>query len=301
MTRRSLIRLGLAPLIAATWLVSCASDPISVPDRTQRSDAAVPSDPESEQTAPPDTLAARERWLDDDTRLRVDHLISTFENSTTEIRYDYAENIGDGRGVTSGRAGFTTATCDALAVIDLYTSEQPDNVLAGFVDELTHLCDEESDDTEGLPEDAYIAAWQEAAQDPSFRDAQDRIVDLEYFEPAMTLADELGLETPLARAQLYDTAIQHGVGDDPDGLPAIAGRTSEQVGSPEDAGEEAWLAAFFAERLGTLDNPANEATQEGWRQSVSRVECMQSIAADGNFDLDPPISCVVYGDPFTIE
>ena len=38
----------------------------------------------------------------------ADELVSAFENSTTEVQYGYAENLGDGRGVTAGRAGFTT-------------------------------------------------------------------------------------------------------------------------------------------------------------------------------------------------
>jgi hypothetical protein len=36
-------------------------------------------------------------------------ITSTFENSTLELQYDYVENIGDGRGITAGRAGFTSA------------------------------------------------------------------------------------------------------------------------------------------------------------------------------------------------
>jgi chitosanase len=236
-----------------------------------------------------------------DQRRRVDQLVSTFENSTTEIQYGYAENIDDGRGVTAGRAGFTTATCDALTVIELYTERTGDNGLAGFVPELERLCDEGSDDTSGLPEDAYVTAWQEAAADHAFRQAQDDVVDQEYFLPAMEIADELQLETALARAQLYDTALQHGAGDDPDGLFAIIDRTSAAVGTPAEAGETPWLDEFFAQRIATLENPANPDTAEDWRESVSRVECMQSIAATGNFDLDGPIQCTVYGDEFTID
>lgn len=167
--------------------------------------------------------------------------------------------------------------------------------------ELDRLCDEGSDDTSGLPEDAFVTAWQEAADDPAFRDAQDAVVDQEYFLPAMQVADELPLETALARAQLYDTALQHGAGDDPDGLFAIIDRTTVAVGTPVEAGEAAWLDEFFVQRIATLENPTNTDTAEEWGVSVSRVECMQSIADTGNFDLDGPIRCTVYGDDFTID
>jgi chitosanase len=42
---------------------------------------------------------------DPQTKLRAARIISSFENSTTDIQYDYAEDIGDGRGINrrSGR------------------------------------------------------------------------------------------------------------------------------------------------------------------------------------------------------
>ena len=52
--------------------------------------------------------------LNPEQRHRADALISIFENGTPKIQYGYAENIRDGRGITAGRAGFTTATGDAL-------------------------------------------------------------------------------------------------------------------------------------------------------------------------------------------
>ena len=240
-------------------------------------------------------------WLDADQRRRADQLISTFENSTTEIRYDYAENLGDGRGVTAGRSGFTTATCDALDVIEAYTDQVGDNVLSPFTTELERLCDEESDDTSGLPEESYIAAWHEAAGDAQFRAAQDAILDREYYVPAMEAADDLGLETALARAELYDAALQHGPGDDPDGLHALIDRTTASVGAPAEIGEGEWLDAFFDVRADDLLHPANAETAQEWSESVDRVECMRRIAATGNVDLAGPITFTVYGDEFTID
>ena len=125
-----------------------------------------------------ETAAAADPWLNIDQRRRIDQLISTFENSTTDIDYDYAENIGDGRGVTAGRAGFTTATCDAAQVIRVYGDTTPDNDLARFLPELDRLCEEASDDTSGLPEADYIEAWTVAAGDEAFRAAQDAVVDV---------------------------------------------------------------------------------------------------------------------------
>jgi chitosanase len=40
----------------------------------------------------------------------IDQLTSLFENSTPILQYGYCEDIDDGRGLTAGRAGFTSGT-----------------------------------------------------------------------------------------------------------------------------------------------------------------------------------------------
>ena len=185
---------------------------------------------------------------------------------------------------------FTTATCDGRAVIEVYGDDVGENVLSPFVPELGQLCDDESDDTAGLPEDDYIAAWAAAADDPAFRAARTRSSIREYYIPAMEAADDLGLATALARAELFDTSLQHGPGNDPDGLYALIERTNEAVGTPAEAGEPAWLDAFFDVRIDDLTNPADADTAEDWRQSTERVECVRRIAASGNYDLAGPLT-----------
>ncbi|MFH8384593.1 chitosanase [Kitasatospora sp. NPDC018058] len=259
--------------------------------------------------AAPDTTATRQTaasqqvsagGLTPDQRRRADQLISVFENSTTEIQYGYAENIDDGRGVTAGRAGFTTNDGDALKVVRAYTAVSPDNPLARFIPELERLAAAGSGDTGGLPESEYIAAWKQAAQDPAFRQVQDDQVDQRYFAPAMNQADQLGLTTALARAELYDASIQHGNGSEYDALPALIDRTNVKVGTPSAAGERAWLDAFFDVRIDDLNNPANSSTADEWRKSVDRVECLRRIAASGNYDLDGPFSITAFGSGYTI-
>ncbi|MEE1788453.1 chitosanase [Streptomyces sp. SP17BM10] len=236
-----------------------------------------------------------------DQRRRADQLVSIFENSTTVIQYGYAENINDGRGVTAGRAGFTTNDGDALKVVRAYTAAVPDNPLARFIPELERLAAAGSGDTSGLPEADYIAAWQQAADDPAFRQVQDDQVDQRYFSPAMSQADRLGLTTALARAELYDASIQHGNGGEYDALPALIARTNDKAGPPSSAGESAWLSAFFDVRIDDLTNPANGSTADEWRKSVDRVECLRRIAATGNDNLDGPLTVTAFGSSYTIS
>jgi chitosanase len=245
--------------------------------------------------------AAGPEWLGGDQRRYADQMISVFENSTTTIQYDYAENLNDGRGVTAGRAGFTTNDGDALKVIEAYAALAPANPLASFIPELQRLAAAGSGDTAGLPEADYIAAWKQAAADPVFRQVQDDQVDARYFGPAMQDADQLNLHTALARAELYDAAIQHGTSGAYDGLLGLIARTNQQVGTPDQAGETAWLNAFFAVRIDDLTHPQNTATAAEWAGSVDRVSAVKRIADSGNVALTGPFSLTAFGSTYIIQ
>lgn len=104
---------------------------------------------------------------------------SIFENDTTELQYAYVENIHDGRGYTSGRAGFTTGTGDAVVVVKKYTAHKAHNPLAKFIPELERLAKHESGDVSHLH--GYPEAWREATKDSLFRKVQDEVSDNMYY------------------------------------------------------------------------------------------------------------------------
>src|SRR3954454_6473988 len=70
--------------------------------------------------------------VDPERKHRAAQITSSFENSTLELQYGYIDNIGDGRGITAGRAGFTSATGDLLLLVQRYTKAKPGNVLAPY-------------------------------------------------------------------------------------------------------------------------------------------------------------------------
>lgn len=233
-------------------------------------------------------------------RILADQIISVFENNTPVIDYAYAENLDDGRGITAGRAGFTSATGDMLLVVERYTQLVPANPLAVYLPRLRELAAQESDSVTGL--ENLENAWRIAAQDSIFRAVQDQIVDEEYYWPAVDHAEELGLVFPLSLLNIYDTCIQHGDGDDPDGLPAIIDRTTAQVGgAPADGiDEHQWLQAFMTIRRSVLLNPYNPETREEWAESVGRVDALVTIFESGNVNLIPPIIICPYDSTFTL-
>lgn len=234
-------------------------------------------------------------------RLIADQLISIFENNTPIIQYGYAENLDDGRGITAGRAGFTSATGDMLEVISRYTELVPDNPLATYLTRLEELAETEDDSTAGL--EGLEALWTQAADDQQFKDVQDEVVDEYYFDPATVWAATLGATYPLTLMNLYDAIIQHGEGDDPDGLPAMIERATQNVGgSPNDGIDESlWLEEFMSIRRSVLLNPDNEETQAEWSESVGRVDALKSLYDGGNLDLSPPVVVNPWGDEFTLS
>jgi len=239
--------------------------------------------------------------FNEEQRQIANQIISIFENDTPVIQYSYAEYLDDGRGITAGRAGFTSATGDMLEVVVRYTEIAPDNPLAQYIPRLEELAESEDGSIvslEGLEEN-----WGKCAEDEIFRNIQDEVVDEYYYIPATVHAEELGVLYPLTLLNLYDAIIQHGDGDDLDGLPALIERTILNVGGTPKEGidESVWLEEFMNVRRDTLLNPDNQGTQEEWSESVGRVDTLLEIYQRRNYDLSPPILIDTWGRTFTVS
>jgi chitosanase len=229
-------------------------------------------------------------------RLIADQFISIFENGTPEIQYGEAENIGDGRGITAGRAGFTSATGDMRIVIEQYTKIKPGNSLEVYLGELKRLEDlrYKSGDIRGSASTGnlggLIEAWHENAQDPSFRKIQDEVVDELYYLPAVEKAKNIGAKNPLTLLSLYDANIMHGES----GLDELIEETTRRTGnlSPKNGSDEiSWLKNFNKYRKDVM------LTDSTWKFAVARVIELEDLTASQNFQLDPfEMVIEVYGD-----
>lgn len=233
----------------------------------------------------------------------ADKIISCFENDTPVIQYSYIEDLDDGRGYTAGKAGFTMATGDILAVVEKYTELAPNNLLAQFLPILKIRADDESDDVTGLED--LPNAWVTASTDSNFIKAQDLISDSFYYDPSVGYGDELGAKLPVTLLCIYDACIQHGDGEDPDGLYSIIEQTNDFLGgSPADGTDEIdWILKFNEIRRATLLNPTDPDTQEDWAESVGRVDALDKIIqVDKNYNLtQPTVSINPFGTLHTIN
>ncbi|ORX68180.1 lysozyme-like protein [Linderina pennispora] len=200
-------------------------------------------------------------------------LTNIYENGDTAFHYDYCENIHDGRGFTAGIAGFCTGTFRTPGKYDAVMKK---------------LDKSGSGSTSGL--DGYCSVWGKLGK--SGRKVRDEM----YFDPSQKLADTLGAQLDVTRAQLYDTTIQHGDGSDPDSVGALIKKTSasfkaDAKGSSgstlkingHNVDEIVWLTKFLQVRTDDLKNPHNKETQKEWSESVTRVKSYQYVVAQKQY------------------
>jgi chitosanase len=218
-----------------------------------------------------------------------------YENSKVSFSYDYCENLGDGRGYTSGIIGFTTGTHDAYAVIRQYVATPGHgNEFEPYMEALKRI-----DQVSGLNPDVkglsgYCAAWAKASAGQVFRSVQRSALESMYYNPSQKLADTVGLKLPLGRGQFYDAGVQHGIwpGAD-DTLNDMIDRTTKKVGGTPKTGksELTWVRAFLDMRATVLCNPKNRATQKVWCVSKSRVASYVYALdqSNGSFDTSLPM------------
>jgi chitosanase len=239
--------------------------------------------------------------LTTDQRRVADELVNVFEYSSPAARYDSCTDLGDGRGFTCGKVGFTTSSSEVRDIISSYVNQVPDSPLARYLPRLRQLADDGSSDTSGLS--GFTKDWARAAGDAAFRAEQDRLADRLNYAPALAAARSVGLRTSLGVAILYDTAVQHGTADDPDGLGALLASTREKSGgNPGDGvAEKTWLLAFLDVRADDLRDPHDADSRDVWAASVDRVDALRGLVDDDRPDLTPPVKITVDGDDYTLR
>jgi chitosanase len=249
-------------------------------------------------------------------KLTIEQITSIFENGTSDFQYDYIEDIGDGAGVTLGRAGFTST--EIQLIVSRYVAANPSSPLAqylpclqkmgeGIMQDYSCLYPSVSADelktqdfkTEGgtIGKVDFGKAWRDAGSDSVMWQVQDDYEDEAYFQPAMKLVDSLGLSTPLAASFIYDACIQMGCDSKifqvvPEQFAAKHGGRS----APQNLDEETeWLVLYIPERKVELSvTPAGAAT-------VDRVDSLAQILNTKNYQLDLPFEFDYSGHHFSLS
>jgi chitosanase len=230
-------------------------------------------------------------------RSHIDQVVSIFENGSTQLKYEYIEDIHDGRGYTAGRMGATTSTTDFLFIVLEYLRAVPHSAFTKILPKLQAASGSESGEIKGL--ESLPAIWKDAATNPktaaAFRQAQDNVADWMYFDPAVRLAKEAHIESKLGILCFYDTFIQQGK----DGLEEVI-RDTQNRGHYS---ERSFLLHFLSFRKYALLHPSDKATRKAWRESIGRVYALRKLVRQGNFNLKGPFQINPFHDPkpFTVQ
>lgn len=223
---------------------------------------------------------------------RILELTTFFENSEIRARYNYIENLNDGRGFTAGRIGFCTGTGDLSQVVDSYCLKKPAASICRYQNRLHEIKDvadkneKPNPDVRGLA--GFTKVWTTTSRDKAFQRLQDNALIAMYLNPALSYFKKQNLKWPLTLAALYDTFIQHGE-EGPDGFKFIFDKTNDDL-SGRSENEKQWLNQFLDNRIQILLNPSNTDSTDEWRESVDRAYKLKDILnKDGNAGLNRPV------------
>ncbi|KAI8583651.1 hypothetical protein K450DRAFT_222151 [Umbelopsis ramanniana AG] len=251
--------------------------------------------------------------VDDCQKVRMYRMTSMYENSDIYLHFGYCDDLGDGRGYTSGIIGFCTATGDAIQVIQAYNNLVPQpNEFSRYYDTLVSLANDQDDSTSKIKN--YCQIWSAVSRDPMngplFRQAQMLVADSVDYVPAMNISNGLGLNYAISRGQMYDALVQHGNDTDQDSILALVNRTAiyfaqnpnatnltaSDSGTTGPSGsvvttalgnqvdEITWLKKFLEVRRDDLTNPSDKSTASAWKQSVTRVDSYSYAVGQGDYN-----------------
>ena len=227
---------------------------------------------------------------------RAEQITTYFENGTVDFKYDYIENLNDGRGFTAGRVGFCSGTGDLIQVVSRFCKRvrAPADKICSYLPRLNQINaqflknKDPNPDVTGL--DGFEEAWRASASNLVFREVQDEMVNELYLFPALDHAKKIGIRSALGKAILYDTMIMHGDelsgASAKDGTSALIKRTNALL-KFNGKNEIEWLNKFLDVRRADLQNPYNHATQEEWSPNVWRVDELRKLF-DYDLNLDKP-------------
>jgi chitosanase len=178
-----------------------------------------------------------------------------------------------------------------LQLVELYTQRSPNNILAKYLPALRNVDGTASH--AGLDPN-YTRDWKTAAADPAFQAAQESVRDSVYFNPAVSQAKADGLRA-LGQFIYYDAIVMHGPGNSATSFGGIRKAALAKAKPPSQGGNETtYLNAFLDARVAAMKTEAAHS-------DTSRVDTAQRVFLNNrNFDLNPPLTWKVYGDPYTI-
>ena len=260
---------------------------------------------------------------------KIDMLVAIGENDNTDLNYDYAENINDGRGYTTGKVGFCSGTGDLIVVLQCYNDLKPGNVLEKYMghrdasgkpldgmiyyNDLFFSTGENQGDTKLIDSlGNFISDVAAAGSDPLFQKCEDDVASAYYMAAAVQRGSARGVTQALTLGFLYDTELNFGDGDESAAIGAktVMERADQEYGAdmPKSfAGkpweESKWLGYVIKQRALVMDKDSEwqsaldqNAIWEAARRLHTAPSSTPEIATDLSMDY-PFVSKYKANDP----
>lgn len=219
--------------------------------------------------------------------------------------YPYCQDIHDGRGYTTGIAGFTTnsagATTDdgpgVLGVVLYYNTAVATNVLKKYTTALQNAANAGTGSHTAIDAvGSFCNDWATAAADGMFENAQQHDFDVTAFDPARELAQADGLGV-LGQALYVDDSILNGYGGTPSLTHDVAAAKHVAMTPALGGDEVTYLNAFVAAYRASILADSGHASDG----SVGRADTMWGpLVTAGNLDLHTPLHWSMYSQGFDI-
>lgn len=204
-------------------------------------------------------------------------IINIFE--TGKLQGDYS-NVTVARNdpghLTYGRSQTTLASGNLYLLIKAYCS----NSEAEFASKLQPYLIRLKNQDLSLDFDRNLhQILREAGQDPVMEEEQDLFFDRVYWNPAIGLASNISINTVLGITVVYDSKV-HG------SWKTMRDRTISRFGTVANLGEKSWVTHYVSVRRNWLANHSNSLL----RRTVYRMDALQKLINQGNWDLSLPFS-----------
>ncbi|GET40823.1 chitosanase [Microseira wollei] len=202
--------------------------------------------------------------------------VNIFE--TGKVQGDYSNVTfvaSDPGGLTYGRSQTTLMSGNLFLLIKAYCEAEE----AEFATELrAYLSAIGAKDTRINRDMNLRSLLQKAGEDPVMQDVQDAFFDRVYWNPSVKNAENMGIQTALGVAVVYDSVV-HG------SWQLMRDRTLNQ-GTVATLGEQSWIKSYIDIRREWLAN--NRITL--LRKTVYRMDSFKQLIANQKWDLTLPLT-----------
>lgn len=215
-------------------------------------------------------------------------IVNIFETGTPHGHYGKVTLIpGDPGHLTYGRSQTTLSSGNLYLLIKDYCSREG----AVLKDKLSAYLDRLSARDTSLDNDmSFRRLLNEAGNDPVMQETQDKFFDRIYWNPAVSIAEKMGMTKVLSVCVVYDSKI-HG------SWKLVRDLTEQKVGTFTQELEDKWITCYVETRRNWLANHPIKIL----RKTVYRMDAFIQLIKENNWDLDLPLwVCGIRLDEATI-